>query len=95
MKYLKRLLLRLPVFPVLLTSLALPALLLSLCSCSNTSPRSRVEKAFPGGEITSLPDNTWKFIVRQPDGSVYYADASYSLTTNLLFRATKTINIER
>ena len=62
-------------------------LLVMLAGCAE-NPRSIVEQKFPNGEIQQIPDNTgYNFLVRNPNGDVYFMQASSSgpIHTNLMF----------
>lgn len=44
-----------------------------LCGCSQARARASVMMKFPDGDVASVPDSSYEFIIRQPDGSVWYA----------------------
>lgn len=59
-----------------------------LVGCKDTqNDRRKVEQAFPSGEIQTLPELYFYYIIRQPDGSIWFARSEYGIFhTNLLFQ---------
>lgn len=51
------------------------ALWLSGCSSHDRSLcASKVQAAFPNGQVAAIPSEAFKFIVREPDGSVWLVE---------------------
>jgi hypothetical protein len=59
--------------------LALLTILISsiaLSGCSEARGRANVMAKFPGAEVTQVPGQDYAWLIRQQDGSVWYAIAN-------------------
>lgn len=50
--------------------------LLASCSVQPSEHERVVQDAYPEAEVTNVPGNLYQFIIRNPDGSVYWVNTS-------------------
>lgn len=63
---------------VLVLSLALVGCGYSMADCYNS-----VVEAYPNSEVRMIPGENWRFIVKQPDGTILYVETMNTTNTNV------------
>ena len=64
-------------------------LLFTCCACSGGTPvenMATIEKQYPDSEIRRMPKNTYTYLVKKNDGSIWYLETLNISNTDISFK---------